>query len=163
MARCVVEAGLDVQFVLAGDGPDRPRVEQALDRFQMRPYFVLPGAVSNARDWYPLFNIALMTSSSSEAFPLTLIEAMACGLPVVATDVAGIPNIVVHGETGFLAPPEALDRLAEYVILLARDASLRQRMGAAGRQRALAEFNVNVMVARYARMFESVVQGVRSG
>jgi len=156
VARRVIDAGVSAQFVLAGDGPDRPRVEAAIDRLQMRSYIVLPGAVPNARDWYPLFDVALMTSSSSEAFPLTLIEAMAAGLPVVATDVAGIPDIVAHGETGFLAPPTELDKLAQYVVQLARDPELRQRMGSAGRQRALAEFDVKVMVERYAQMFKEV-------
>jgi len=83
---------------------------------------------------------------------------MACGLPVIATAVAGIPDIVVHGETGFLASPSELDKLAQYVILLAREPDLRQRMGAAGRKRALAEFDVNVMVERYTRMFREVAQ-----
>jgi len=156
VARRVIDSGVSARFVLAGDGPDRPRVEAAIDRLQMRSYIVLPGAVPNARDWYPLFDVALMTSSSSEAFPLTLIEAMAAGLPVVATDVAGIPDIVAHGETGFLASPTELDKLAQYVVQLARDPELRQRMGSAGRQRALAEFDVKVMVERYAQMFKEV-------
>lgn len=156
VARRVIDSGVSAQFVLAGDGPDRPRVEAAIDHLHMRAHIVLPGAVPNAREWYPLFDVALMTSSSSEAFPLTLIEAMAAGLPVVATDVAGIPDIVVHGETGFLASPTELDKLAAYVVQLARDSELRQRMGAAGRQRALVEFDVKVMVERYAQMFKEV-------
>ncbi|MDM7460901.1 MAG: glycosyltransferase, partial [bacterium] len=64
------------------------------------------------------------------------------------------------GETGFLAAPSALDRLAEYVVRLARDEELRRRMGEAGRRRALAEFDVQVMVERYAQMFREVA-GVR--
>lgn len=158
VARQVIDAGVSAQFVLVGDGPDRSRVEAAIECLQMHSYFVLPGAAPNAQDWYPLFDVALMTSSSSEAFPLTLIEAMASGLPVVATDIAGIPDIVVHGETGFLASPSELDKLAHYVVQLARDVELRQRMGAAGRQRALAEFDVQVMVERYAQMFREVAQ-----
>jgi glycosyltransferase involved in cell wall biosynthesis len=158
VAHAVIAAGCEAQFALVGDGPDRPRIEQALDNWNMRSHFLLPGKVPDASQWYPLFDVALMTSSSSEAFPLTLIEAMACGLPVVATDVAGIPDIVVHGETGFLASPTELDRLADYVVQLARDSELRRRMGAAGRQRALAEFDTAVMVRRYAQLFEEVVQ-----
>jgi len=100
----------------------------------------------------------VLMTSLTEAFPLTVIEGMACGLPVVATEVAGIPDIVAHGETGFLALPTELDKLAQYEVQLARDAELRQRMGEAGRLRALAEFDVKVMVERYARMFKEVAQ-----
>ena len=160
VARQVMDAGVDAHFVLAGDGPERSQVEQAIEEMGLQARFHLPGLVKQATEWYPLFDLALMTSSSSEAFPLTLIEAMACGLPVVATDVAGIPDIVVHGETGFLAAPSELDKLAQYVVQLARDAELRQRMGEAGRRRALAEFDVQVMVERYAQMFREVVQRV---
>jgi glycosyltransferase involved in cell wall biosynthesis len=57
-----------------------------------------------------------MTSSSSEAFPITLLEAMSVGLPVVATNVAGIPDIVIHGQTGFTAEPTDIQQLAHYLV-----------------------------------------------
>ena len=156
----VLNAGCEAQFVLVGDGPARPQVEQAIDTFNLRPYFLLPGKVPNASQWYSLFDVALMTSASSEAFPLTLIEAMACGLPIVATNVAGIPDIVIHGETGFLTSPTDLDGLAKYVVQLACEPQLCQRLGEAGRQRALAEFDVRVMVKRYAHLFAEVTQAM---
>ncbi|MDW8107231.1 MAG: glycosyltransferase family 4 protein [Armatimonadota bacterium] len=157
VARRVVDSGVDAQFVLAGDGPEREHVEETIQELGLQDRFLLPGKVSASFEWYQLCDVALMTSSSSEAFPLTLIEAMACGLPVVATDIAGIPDIVVHGATGFLASPTDLETLARYVVLLAKDSELRQRLGEAGRQRALMEFNADVMISRYAQMFRTVV------
>ena len=157
VARQVVDAGVDAQFVLVGDGPERSALETAIAEAHMEARFHLPGVTDCPESWYAMFDCALMTSIT-EAFPISLIEAMACGLPVIATAVAGIPDIVVHGETGFLASPSELDKLAQYVILLAREPDLRQRMGAAGRKRALAEFDVNVMVERYTRMFREVAQ-----
>lgn len=159
VARQVVDAGVDAQFVLVGDGPERGALEAAITQAQMEARFHLPGVTDSPETWYAMFDCALMTSIT-EAFPISLIEAMACGLPVVATDIAGIPDIVIHGETGFLAAPSELDKLAQYVVQLARDAELRQRMGAAGRRRALAEFDVQVMVERYDQMFREVA-GVR--
>lgn len=155
VAHKVIARGVPAQFVLVGDGPERPQIEKAIHTHRLKTRFHLPGVTDTPELWYAMFDLVLMTSLT-EAFPLTLIEAMACGLPVVATDVAGIPDIVVHGETGFLAPPDKIEQLADYVVRLAQDAELRQRMGTAGRQRALAEFDVNVMVERYARLFEEL-------
>lgn len=155
VAKEVVACGVAAQFVLVGDGPERASLEKAIQQCQMEAYFHLPGITQEPELWYAMFDMVLMTSLT-EAFPLTVIEGMACGLPVVATEVAGIPDIVAHGETGFLALPTELDKLAQYVVQLARDAELRQRMGEAGRLRALAEFDVKVMVERYAQMFREV-------
>jgi glycosyltransferase involved in cell wall biosynthesis len=155
VAKQVIDTGIKAQFVLVGDGPERAALETAIATMHLEAQFHLPGLTDSPETWYGMFDCALMTSIT-EAFPITLIEAMACGLPVVATDIAGIPDIVVHGETGFLASPSELDKLAHYVIQLARDPELRQRMGEAGRRRALAEFDVTVMVERYARMFREV-------
>lgn len=157
VAKRVVESGVDAQFVLVGDGPERPALEESIWQHGLQTCFYLPGITNEPQLWYSILDVALMTSLT-EAFPLTLIEAGASGVPVVATDVAGIPDIVAHGETGFLASPTELDKLAQYVVQLARDPELRQRMGAAGRQRALAEFDVKVMVERYAQMFREVAQ-----
>lgn len=157
VARRVIDAKVDAQFVLVGDGPERPALEASIKQANLEERFRLPGTTDSPQQWYGIFDCALMTSTT-EAFPITLIEAMACGLPVVATDIAGIPDIVVHGETGFLASPSELDKLAQYVIRLASDPELRQRMGTVGRKRALAEFDAKVMIERYARMFREVAQ-----
>ncbi|GIV05863.1 MAG: glycosyl transferase family 1 [Fimbriimonadales bacterium] len=157
VAKQVIDTGIKAQFVLVGDGPERKALDTAITAMRLEAQFHLPGLTDSPETWYGMFDCALMTSLT-EAFPITLIEAMACGLPVVATDIAGIPDIVVHGETGFLASPSEIDKLAQYVVQLARNPELRQRMGEAGRRRALAEFDVNVMVERYARMFREVVE-----
>jgi glycosyltransferase involved in cell wall biosynthesis len=99
-----------------------------------------------------------MTSDSSEAFPMTLLEAMSVGLPVVATNVAGIPDIVVHGQTGFIAEPKDIQQLAHYLVQLARAPELRQQMGQTGYQRVLTEFNADLMVQRYGQLFEQLMR-----
>jgi glycosyltransferase involved in cell wall biosynthesis len=102
-----------------------------------------------------MFDLALMTSLT-EAFPLTLIEAMACGLPVVATRVGGVADIVVEGETGYIAEPHDLETLAEQVATIAQAPSLWQQMSLAGRERALRNFDIQSMIDNYARLFLSL-------
>jgi len=158
VARLVIDAGIDAQFVLVGDGPERPAVEKAIADLSVAPYFSLPGTTTDSRRWYEAFDVALMTSDSSEAFPMTLLEAMSVGLPVVATNVAGIPDIVVHGQTGFTAEPTDIQQLAHYLVQLARAPELRQQMGQAGYQRVLTEFNADLMVQRYGQLFEQLMR-----
>ena len=82
-------------------------------------------------------------SSRSECLPMSVIEAMAAGLPVVATAVGGIPELVEHERTGILVPPGDARALAAALSRLAGDAGLRQRMGEAGRARAEEHFDVS--------------------
>jgi starch synthase len=96
--------------------------------------------------------------SQYEPFGLINLEAMACGVPVVATTVGGIPEIVVDGETGFLVPlsPETPHFLAEAALTLLGDADLRRRMGAAGRERVLERFTWKAIAARTAEVYASL-------
>jgi L-malate glycosyltransferase len=92
-------------------------------------------------------------TSRSEGIPLTLIEGMAAGLPVLATRVGGIPEVVVEGETGLLAPAGDADALAAQVLRLAEDRDLRERLGRAGRERARTSFDEGRMIAAYDRIY----------
>ena len=122
------ELGLDGRVGLFGFRPPSSRALQALD------VYVLPSA------W--------------EAFPIGPLEAMACGLPVVATDVGGTGEAVVDGETGYLVPPGRPDALAERLVELLRDAERRREMGEAGRRRHEESFTVERTVRETAALYD---------
>jgi glycosyltransferase involved in cell wall biosynthesis len=86
--------------------------------------------------------------SHFEGLPMSIIEAMLAGLPVVSTDIRGPREQVLHGVTGFLVPPHSVEPLAEALRTLTTNAALRARMGAAGRAKALAEFDEAVVLRR---------------
>jgi glycosyltransferase involved in cell wall biosynthesis len=90
-----------------------------------------------------------------EGFGLALLEAMLCSLPVVATRVSSIPEIVADGETGLLVPPDDPDALGDALGRLLADESLRRRLGEAGRARARAEFSVDRMARRTLAVYEA--------
>ena len=94
--------------------------------------------------------------SRHEGLGVAILEAMAMALPVVASDVGGIPEIVDAGRTGVLVPPEDAAALASAIAALDRDRALAHQMGAAGRARVLAEFSMEVMADRYERLYEWV-------
>jgi glycosyltransferase involved in cell wall biosynthesis len=94
----------------------------------------------------------LVSSSHSEAMPLALMEAMACGLPVVATRVGGVPDMVEHGESGWLVAPSDFNDIANRCAALLADPALRQRAGERARRRAVERFDLADCVARMGRL-----------
>jgi len=91
--------------------------------------------------------------SRSEGISLTLLEAMACGLPIVATRVGGTPEVVLDGETGLLVPPGDPVALAQAILRIGRDPERGLRMGQAGRGRVEQQFDIRRMVADYEALY----------
>jgi len=96
--------------------------------------------------------------SSNEGTPVSVIEALGAGRPVVATRVGGIPDVVRDGEEGFLVEPGATDELAERLGQLARDPALRERMGKQGRDRVLPRYAVERLVDDIDRLYRSLLE-----
>ena len=98
-------------------------------------------------------------SSIGEGIPLTIIEAMAAGVPVVSTNVGGIPEMVSMGETGFLHDSGDADGLAESIVTLTNNANLRSNVIDAARQRAFDVFSREQMLASYAKLYQEMLRG----
>jgi glycosyltransferase involved in cell wall biosynthesis len=96
-------------------------------------------------------------SSRQEGLGITLLEAMAVGLPVVATNTGGIPEIVISGETGLLVPPEDASRFAEAVKWMLSHRDDGKEMGLRGQKRALQQFGVERMVEQYEAVYDEVL------
>jgi glycosyltransferase involved in cell wall biosynthesis len=140
-------------LLIVGDGPERRSLEEFAARQQVSSRVVFTGFREDAYLFYRIMDVLLLTSFS-EGTSMTLLEAMAHGIPCVATDVGGNPEIVIDGKTGFLVPSEDDQTLAERISLLAKDQDLRKRMGNAGRDRFEAQFTVTKMVRAYQAMYE---------
>ena len=152
----VLERVGNAKFVVAGDGPDRDSlvgraaalgISDAVGFFGFRP----PGTGQMAAlDVFVL-------PSAWEAFPIALLEAMACGVPQVATDVGGVGEAVADGTTGLLCPPGDPQQLAAAITNLLTNGSLRNRMAAASRRRHSQLFTVDRMVASTAAVYDRVL------
>jgi glycosyltransferase involved in cell wall biosynthesis len=108
-------------------------------------------------------DIVALPSLEGEAFPRSVLEAMACGKPVVATDVGGVREAVLEGRTGFLVPAGSTTELASRLQALVVDETLRERMGQSGRRRAEALFGATHTAARTIDVYEDVLDHVRPG
>src|SRR5438067_10065278 len=130
----------DYRVTLVGEGPDRPTVTTDARR-RLAGRAELVGARRDVRELLAAADLFVL-SSRSEALPISVLEAMAAGLPVVATDVGGVSELVVDGETGFLVPPADAKALAQALETLLREPRLRRRFGAAARRRAEQRFDL---------------------
>jgi L-malate glycosyltransferase len=143
-------------LVLVGDGPERWRVE-ALARQLCPPGSVaLVGKMQSFVELVQMADVFLLPSES-ESFGLAALEALSCGVPVVASDVGGIPEVISDGETGFLAPVGDVAGMAERVLRILGDPGLRQRMSRAARARALAHYQMGPAIVRYLALYERLL------
>jgi len=143
-------------LVLVGDGPDRDPAEQEVDRLKLRRNVRFLGKVDNVADILRGSDVFLLPSET-ESFGLAALEAMACAVPVLASAVGGLPEVVVDGETGFLTPVGDTGAMTAHAIRLLRDDALHARLGAAAAHRAL-EFAADRIVPRYERLYEDVLR-----
>jgi glycosyltransferase involved in cell wall biosynthesis len=119
---------LDFRLVMVGDGPDRSHVEKLRRALGLCNVVILAGTTSNVALYYSLADIFVLPSHS-EGSPNALLEAMSAGLPVVATSVGGVPEIVQSGVTGLLVPPRDREAMADGMAALIQDSELRKRLG----------------------------------
>jgi len=140
-ARLVEAAMPGVHWVLVGDGELRGKLEGQRRSLGMEAQVHFPGWREDIPDVLALCDLFVLPSLG-EHFGRVLIEAMAMARAVVATDAGGVPEIVLHGETGLLVPPAQPKALAEAVLALLEDPGRTARLGAAGRRRAETEFSL---------------------
>ena len=139
------ERGVEATLCLVGDGPDRPLVQQCVRELGLADHVLAVGYQTDVAPYYPLFDV-LVLASANEGTPVAAIEALAAGTPVVSTDVGGVRDVVSEGVDGLLIPAGDVVALASALEVLARDPSLRARMGRAGAERARARYGVERLV-----------------
>ncbi len=141
-------AGLPLKLLIVGDGPERSKIEQQHAELQLGDSVQWLGQRKDIPRLLQAADVLLLTSTS-EGIPLTLIEGMAAGLPIVATDVGGVAEVVEQGTTGLLARSGNPDQLAAQIRRLLSEPELRVRYGQAGRQRAEQLFSEPDMHRQY--------------
>jgi glycosyltransferase involved in cell wall biosynthesis len=146
--------GVDLRVTIVGDGPERDNLARHARELGIDSAVELAGAVGQdrIRSFYDAADL-FCVPSFAEGVPVVLMEAMAMELPVVATSVMGIPELVEDGVHGRLVQPGRADALADALRALAADAEVRAAMGRRGREKVLAEFDVHGSAARLEEIF----------
>ena len=149
--------GRRVAGVIAGEGPLRPDLEARIARLGLEGTVRLLGHCRDVETMLAGLDI-FVQSSTSEGMSNTILEAMAAGLPIVATGVGGADEMVVDGETGILVPPAEPGNLADALDRLLQGESLRHAMGRAGEKRAQGEFSLERMIATYQSFYCDIMR-----
>ena len=145
---------LNIRLTIVGDGPERGELERLRTALGLEPAVELTGALAPAQVAERYGEVdAFCLPSSAEGVPIVLMEAMAARLPVIATSVAGVPELVADGESGLLVPPGDPAALAAALRRLADEPGLRSRLGEAGRSVVLERFTILESARRITALF----------
>lgn len=142
-----------VHLHLFGDGAEREHIQREITRLALRSVVTLHGAIPRPQEALAQIEL-LVLPSDAEGFGLVLIEAMAAGVPVVATRVAGIRDVVTDNQTGLLVPPRDPGALARAIERLVEDDALRQRLARAGLEEVRQKYVWEVVIPQYRRLFQ---------
>lgn len=146
-----------VRFVVAGEGPEKPALVEKIRKSGLAGVFELLGHVRDVPGFLKGLDLFVLPSRR-EALGLSILEAMASQLPVVATNVGGIPEVVVNGETGLLVEPDDPEKLCRAMVALLADPELRVAMGKRGRARVEDLFDVRQTVEKTLQVYREVLQ-----
>lgn len=152
VARRVADRRDDVTFLLVGHGPEEASLRAEVERLGLGERVRMPGFRPDGRRLLGLLDLYLM-SSEFEGLPIALLEALALGKTAVATPAGGIPELVSHGQEGFLAPVGAVDELAGYTLKLLDEEQLRLQMGQRGAEKVAARFHLQKRVQRIEALY----------
>jgi glycosyltransferase involved in cell wall biosynthesis len=158
--------GSTVRLLLAGaSDPENPAAipEAEMRDWASRPGIEWLGQVEDVREVWARTHIAVLASLGGEGIPMSLMEAAACGRPLVATDVPGCREIAREGETGLVVPPGDVAALADAIERLAADGALRRRLGAAARARIVAGLDSRTVGRETVRVYNELLSGPCSG
>ncbi len=151
-----VKKEIPAKLVLVGDGPDRSECERLARELDLQKDVIFLGKQDALPEILNAADIFLMPSQS-ESFGLSALEAMACGVPVVSSSVGGLPELIIHNETGYIAEIGDIDRMAKYVIDLLTNEKKYSIFSKNSRERAVKYFDKNLIVPKYIQYYEKIL------
>jgi L-malate glycosyltransferase len=143
-------------LLMVGEGPERSSAQALARRLGLHDRVRFLGTQERVEGIAALADVFLLPSEL-ESFGLSGLEAMACEVPVIGSDAGGMPELVAHGETGFLCPVGDVEGMAARCVELLKDDPRRRAMGAAGRKRAETLFDADTIVTQYERYYEKIL------
>jgi len=152
-----IRAKIPARLVLVGDGPELPAARRQLHEAGLEADVDYVGEQHDVVDILSRADVFLLPSAT-ESFGLAALEAMACEVPVVASRVGGLPEVIDDGVTGFLRAPDDLDGMADCALRVLADRSQRDRMAAAARRAAIDRFAAERVVPMYERAYEALLR-----
>lgn len=155
--RKVIKTFLNAKFLIVGDGPRRRELEDMVKNLGISEYVIFTGFVENIPEIYSLADVAIL-SSWSEGVPQGLLQAMAAGIPVVATKVGGVPEVVVNDETGILVKAGDPESFAKGIIRILKNTSLSLRLAENARNIVAEKYSVSNMLNKLESLYQDLLK-----
>lgn len=152
----MIAKGYDLNLLIVGDGPERRKLEEIIARRNMNDRVFLPGYVAQASCYLKHFSVFVI-SSLTEGLPITLLEAMRAGVPVVSTRVGGIEEVIGGGSAGILVDPRNSDKLAEGMCALICDDELADNLSRKAENRFINNYSSKIMAENYIHVYNDIV------
>ena len=150
----------DALLLIVGDGPQRQNLAQAITRLNLTGRVLMPGNQRDVTTWLHAMDVFVLPSFANEGVPQALMQAMACGLPVVSTPIGSITEAVENGVSGKIVPARDKEQLHQAIQALLLDPALRATLGEAARKKAVEKFGVDAMLDKMETIF---IQATRYG
>ncbi len=142
----------DLRLIFVGDGKERANVEAKAKDYKIDDKIEFAGITSNVNEWLSKANVFILCSTF-EGFPLSIIEAMSAGLPVISTDVGGVADVVKQNINGFLVPSDDALKLSQAILKLANDTVMQQKMSDANIKKSK-EFDISIIAGEYIQLYK---------
>lgn len=147
---------IPAKLLMVGDGPDHSQAQKMARDLGIADYVIFLGKQNPVYQILSLADLFLLPSET-ESFGLAALEAMSCEVPVIASDAGGLPEVVIHGETGFLAPVGDVDAMANFGLEILGNDKLGKEMGYAARQRVRQNFELGKIVTEYEEYYKKIL------
>lgn len=157
-----VQAEIDAKLILVGDGPELQTAFEIVNKLDLKDKVLFLGKQKSISDLLSISDVKLLMSEQ-ESFGLVLLEAMACEVATIGTNVGGIPEVIVHGETGYVVELGDTESAARYAIELLEDDLLRERYSKNALDRAQTLFNSEEIVSQYIALYDKLLTANNSG
>jgi glycosyltransferase involved in cell wall biosynthesis len=161
-AAIVVKQYPNIHYLIVGDGPYRESLSKLIDKLGLSKHIKLLGHIGDREKLRTLYQdaIAYIHPAHYEGLPAVLLEAMACGCPVIATKIGGAADVIRHRENGLLVSPRDPEQVAELTISLIQDSSLRQNLGMKGHEMIINQYSWAAVSKKYADCYETLGRGI---
>ncbi len=153
----VREMGGNARLIMVGDGPERSACEYRCEQLGVCDYVSFVGKQDNIADYLAISDIFILPSES-ESFGLAALEAQACQVPVIASRIGGIPEVITDKETGFLSDIGDIEKMSADTLRLVNDEDLRLTMGERSRNLAVSRYSATEIIPQYMRFYEKVLE-----
>ncbi len=154
-------AGTDAKLIMVGDGPERSAVYYRAEQLGVKEHTTFVGKQANIADYLGVADIFLLPSEL-ESFGLAALEAQACEVPVIATRIGGIPEVVNEGESGFLSDVGDVEKMSVDTLRLLNDEELRRSFGERGRELAVQRYATSKIIPQYIAFYEKIVNKAKA-